>query len=108
MKNIATITLVCSLCACGGEVKEKVVLSTEDSVIILSQKNIEKTNVILDSADYHVSESVHTIVIDIEKIKKENEILKSQSSKLKKTKIRVDTIYVIEIKNLTNDSTAIN
>ena len=108
MKNIATITLVCYLCACGGEGKESVVLSTDDSLITQSQKHIENTNVILDSADYHVSESVHDIVIDIEKLKIENEKLKSESIKLKKRRVRVDTIYVIENKNLTKDSTTIN
>ena len=108
MKTIATITLVYFLCACGGVKKEKVVLSTEDSVITESQKNIENTNAILDSADSRVSESVHTIVIDIKKIKAENEKLKSECNKLKKTKVKIDTIYVKENKNLTKDSTTIN
>jgi hypothetical protein len=108
MKIIATITLVYSLCACGGVKKENVVLSTNDSIITQSQRHIENTNVILDSADYHVSESVHDIVIDIQKLKIENEKLKSESSKLKKRRVRVDTIYVIENKNLTKDSTTIN
>lgn len=122
MKTIATITLVCSLCACGGVEKETVILSTEDSVLVESQKHIQSTNEILDSADSRVSESVYSIVVDIQQLKTENEKLKSECTKLRKTRIQRDTIYVTEKKNfwgktkrsvdstqsITEDSTIIN
>lgn len=122
MKNIATITLVCYLCACGGEEKESVVLSMEDSILSQSEKHIKTTNIILDSADSRVSESVLSIVIDIQELKSENEKLKTDYKNLKKTRIQKDTIYITEKKNfwgktkrsvdstnsITEDSTIIN
>jgi hypothetical protein len=120
--TIATITLVCSLCACGGVEKESVIFNTDDSVLVESQKHIQITNEVLDSADSRVSESVYSIVVDIQQLKSENQKLKTEYNKLKKTRIQRDTIYVTEKKNfwgktkrsvdssqsITEDSTIIN
>jgi hypothetical protein len=122
MKTIATITLVISLCACGSEEKEIVALSTEDSILVESQNHIQITNEILDSADSRVSESVYSIVVDMQELKAENQKLKTEYTKLKKTRIQRDTIYITEKKNfwgktkrsvdstqsITEDSTTIN
>ncbi len=99
MKSLIAIFLVIFLNACRSDKGSSDKLIQVDSVLLESQKHIQAVNVVLDSADSKVSESVYMVVGELESLKKENEKLKVEYKRLKKTIVRHDTIYITEKKN---------
>jgi hypothetical protein len=99
MDKIFILNLVFFLLSCGGNNSVVVVAEKSDSVIVESQKHIQAVNLVLDSADSKVSESVYTVVEQMQNLKSENEKLKIQYQRLKKTIVRHDTVYITEKKN---------
>lgn len=99
MKGLISIVLVIFLSACGSE-KDYVARMVEaDSVILESQKHIQAVNVVLDSADARVSESVYMVVGELQELKSENEKLKTEYKRVRTKVVRHDTIYITEKKN---------
>lgn len=99
MKGLISIVLVILLNACGGGKDYEAKMVEADSVILESQKNIQAINVVLDSADTRVSESVYMVVEELQELKSENEKLKTEYKRVKTKVIRHDTIYITEKKN---------
>lgn len=99
MKGLIPIVLVILLNACGGGKDYEAKMVEADSVILESQKNIQAINVVLDSADTRVSESVYMVVEELQELKSENEKLKTEYKRVKTKVVRHDTIYITEKKN---------
>lgn len=99
MKGLISIVLVIFLNACGGGKDFEAKMVEADSVILESQKHIQAVNVVLDSADTRVSESVYMVVEELQELKSENEKLKTEYKRMKTKIVRHDTIYITEKKN---------
>jgi hypothetical protein len=99
MKRIVLLNIVLFLSSCRSDKGVVLKMAEADSVIAQSQDHIQSVNLILDSADSKVSESVYTVVEQLHELKAENENLKIQYQRLKKTIVKRDTIYITEKKN---------